>query len=113
MSVVATNGVGFVSVETVLRHAISTLIKDFRTDPREETQWARDFLEQKSFLRSNLESQIELMVLVYCPEVPDEYIPFVVDVLSASVRLARRDKERGVSSTLRRLIRRDAPSLVA
>jgi hypothetical protein len=110
--VVGINGRTFSSIDSVLRNAISTLIKDFRSCDREETEWARAFLEQDSVGDDEIAAQIELMILIYCPEVPEQYIPFMVEALGAAIRLARRDRAAGLSPQ-RRKIRLETMSIGA
>jgi hypothetical protein len=76
-----------------VRQAIETLFEGFKSSDRVETAWARRLLGQPDPSESDIQAEILLAVERYCPNVPEEFVPFVVELLGAGIRLARRDEE--------------------
>jgi hypothetical protein len=81
------------SVSASVRAAITTLFESFKTRPRPQTAWARKVLEARNPSDEFIACEIQVALAIYCPNVPKEYVPFIVELLSAAIRLARRDEE--------------------
>jgi hypothetical protein len=76
-----------------VRNAISTLFESFKTRPRPQTEWARKVLAARNPSPEFIDCEIRVALAIYCPNVPREYVPFLVELLSAAIRLARREEE--------------------
>lgn len=80
------------AVSASVRAAISTLFESFKTRPRPQTAWARKVLAAKNPSDEFIACEIKVALAIYCPNVPKEYVPFLIELLSAAIRLARRDE---------------------
>lgn len=108
MNVGLAERIACIPLELTLRIAISTLIKDFRTNHREETEWAREILEEDEPTEQQIARQAELALFVFCPEVPDRYVPFLIELLTAAIRLAKVERKHGIKPR-KRIVRVDKP----
>jgi hypothetical protein len=81
----------FISKGLRVKHAVRTLFDGFRTCDRDETAWARRLMTDVNPTDSEVEAEILTAIQLYCPNVPDDFVPFVVELLRASIRLARQD----------------------
>jgi hypothetical protein len=77
-----------------VRQAVETLFEGFRDSNRVETAWARRLMIREQLSDEEIRAEIVVAQERFCPAVPQEYVSFIVDLLSAAIRLARRDAER-------------------
>lgn len=75
-----------------VRQAVATLFEGFKQSDRRETEWARRMLRVPSPTDMEVRAEILIAMNCYCPNVPADFVPFVVELLTAGIRLARRDE---------------------
>lgn len=76
-----------------VRQAVETLFEGFKGSDRDETAWARRLLSQANPSNHSVQAEIQGAMARYCPNVPAEFVPFVVELLAAGIRLARLEEE--------------------
>ena len=74
-----------------VRQAVATLFEGFKRSDRRETEWARRLLQLPSATDGEIRAEILVAMNCFCPNVPPEFVPFVVELLTAGIRLARQD----------------------
>ena len=81
------------TVSSHVLSAITVLFEGFKTSKRPESAWAREMLKARNPTSEEIADVICDSIDRYCPKVPVEYIPFLVELLTAGIRFARRDEE--------------------
>jgi hypothetical protein len=71
---------------------ISTIFESFQSVDSEQTAWARRLLKAPHPSDDEIAMEVQAAVVLYCPNIPDEHIPFITDLLGAAIRFARREE---------------------
>ncbi len=72
--------------------AISLLFEGCRVRPRAETAWVEEVLKRADVSDEQLDEKIRLSLAIYCPNLPDESMSVVVNVLRSAVRSLQREE---------------------
>src|SRR5262245_11826647 len=75
-----------------IRQAVATLFEGFKSSTGPEKAWARRLLAHPNPTDEDIYQEIVQAIERHCPNVPGDFLPFVVDLLTAAIRLARRDE---------------------
>jgi len=76
------------SLSSSIRFAL-TVFRGFRTSKSKQTKWARRLLRVPHASDEQIATEVRAAIARSCPNIPDQHIPCVTELISAGIRIAR------------------------